>query len=63
MSIEYSEIPTTGAIVLVLTIVALIGLWRRQNPDTLEPVKPVLLSPLERELLLQEKHSTSSRKP
>ena len=44
-----------GAIVIVLAIAALTGLWRRQDPGSLEPVKPLLLSQAERELLLHEK--------
>jgi len=58
MSVIYSEILSLGAIVLVLTTAALIGLWRRQDPRGFEPVKPLLLSPAERELLLEEKTST-----
>ena len=47
-----------AAIVLVLTTAALIGLLGRKNPDSFEPVKPLLLSPAERESLLEEKTST-----
>ena len=58
MSTIYSEIIWLGAIVLVLTSAAVIGLWNRPDPSALEPVKPLLLSPEERELLLQDKMST-----
>lgn len=44
-----------GAVVIVLTIAALTGLWRREDLDAHEPVKPLVLSPAQRELLLHEK--------
>lgn len=55
MSVAYSEIIWLGAVVIVLAIAALTGLWRRQDPGASEPVKPLLLTPAERDLLLQEK--------
>lgn len=58
MSAAYSEIIWLGAIVIVLAIAALTGLWRRPDPGALEPVKPLLLTPEERELLLQDKIAT-----
>jgi len=51
----HSDVIWMGAIVLVLVLAALIGLWRRQNLDAIEPIKPVLLAPAERELLLLER--------
>ena len=56
VAIIYSEIIWLGAVVLVLTMAALIGLWRRQSLDEIEPVKPHRLSPAERELLLLERN-------
>ena len=58
MAIIYSEIIWLAAIVTMLTSAALVGLWRRPNPDSFESTKPLMLSPIERELLLQEKTST-----
>lgn len=55
MSVAYSEILWLGAVVIVLAIGSLTGLWRRQDPGAHEPVKPLLLTPAERELILQEK--------
>ncbi len=55
MSILHSEVMWLGAIVLVLVMAALIGLWRHQNLDAIEPIKPLRLAPAERELLLLEK--------
>ena len=55
MAIIYSEIIWLGGAVLVLTVAALAGLWRRQNLDEIEPVKAYHLSPAERELLLLER--------
>lgn len=55
MAIIYSEIMWLGGAVLVLTVAALTGLWRRQNVDEIEPVKPYRLSPAEREILLVER--------
>ena len=51
----HSEVMWLGAVVLVLAVAALIGLWRRQNLDAIEPVKPLRLAPAERELLLLER--------
>lgn len=58
MSVVYSEIIWLGAIVLVLMSAALVGLLKREDPRGFQPIKPLLLSPTERELLLQEKTST-----
>ena len=55
VAIIYSEIIWLGGAVLALTVAALTGLWRRQNLDEIEPVKPYRLSPAERELLLVER--------
>jgi hypothetical protein len=55
MSIVYSEIMWLGAVVLVLTGAALVGLWKRQNSNAPEPITPLLLSPAEREMLHQQK--------
>ncbi|TAJ92128.1 MAG: hypothetical protein EPO10_07280 [Reyranella sp.] len=55
VSVVYSEIIWLGGIVLALTVAAVIGLRRRQDIGAIEPVKPLLLSPMERELLLLEK--------
>ena len=55
MSILYSEIMWLGGIVLALMTAAVIGLWRRQDLSAIEPVKPHLLSPAERELLILER--------
>lgn len=55
MSAVYSEIMWLGAVVIVLAIAALVGLWRREDPGALEPVKPLILSQAERDLLLHEK--------
>lgn len=55
MAIIYSEIIWLGGAVMVLTVAALTGLWRRQNLDGIEPVKPYRLSPAERELLVMER--------
>jgi len=57
MSIIYSEIIWLGAVVLVPMFAALISLWSRRDPSAFEPVKPLRLSPAERELLLQERTS------
>lgn len=55
MSILYSDVIWLGAVVLVLGVGALIGLWRRPNLDAFEPIKPTRLAPAQRDLLLLEK--------
>jgi hypothetical protein len=61
MTAFYSDILGMGVIVLVLMSAALYALWNREDSSEFEPVKPLRLSPEERELLFEEKMSATQK--